>query len=87
MLIVESAALDKTGDFVCLMGLRSPAMDLNLDLLCEFAAEVIDVYSGPAVNLGGIFACEQADSQGSYLRSDSTLNREVVGVEPTKVIL
>jgi hypothetical protein len=62
-------------------------MDLDLDLFCQLAAQVIDVDSSPAVNLGGIFAREQADSQGSYLRPASTLSRGAVGVEPTKVIL
>ena len=38
--------------------LLAPAMDFDFDFTSEFAAEVIDVDSGAAVDLGWVFACE-----------------------------
>jgi hypothetical protein len=38
--------------------LRPPAVNFNLDLLCQLAAQVIHVDAGSAIDLRRIFACE-----------------------------
>ena len=45
-------------------------MDFDLDLFRELTAQIIDVDSGSAVDLGRILACKQADSQGLPLDCD-----------------
>ncbi len=62
-------ALGPVGDFgpglcaanvqvVLIRLLWAPAMYLDLDLLCQFAAQVIDVNAGASVHQRWVFACE-----------------------------
>jgi hypothetical protein len=50
--------------------LRAPAVDLDFDLFCEFAAEVIDVDSGPAVDVGGYSRVNRPTRKGEGLLAD-----------------
>jgi hypothetical protein len=105
-------ALGALGDFaprlsaanvqVALVGvLFSPAMNLDFNHFCQFTAEVIDVDSGSPVDLGWIFAGEQAGTHWWFLHLTSRPGRGlaaeamrkpiqdtgVEGIDPTMVIL
>jgi hypothetical protein len=43
--------------------LVAPAMDLDVDLLGQFAAEIFDVYAGTAVDVGRVFTGKESGSQ------------------------
>ena len=57
--------------FALVRVLRTPAMHLDLDLLGQFAAQVIHVDARAAVHLRRIFACKQSRLATVFLRSSS----------------
>ena len=44
-------------------GLVAPAMNIDLNLLCKFPAQIVDMNSSPAVHPRRVFARKQAYSQ------------------------
>jgi hypothetical protein len=48
--------------FICV--LITPAMNFDIDLPSEFATEILDVYTGSAIDVRRIFSRKQGSSQG-----------------------
>src|SRR3984957_13358842 len=59
--------------------LFAPAMNLDVDLLGQFAAQVFNVNSSSAINIGRVLACHQTNSQcrSSVILSSQELDCEV----------